>query len=85
MMYMKYVLSGVRISLDLRFADDILLFATPSAETVRMVDAIVTCLKEVGLKVGFRKLKFNNPSADTTLTTQDGLEMEALDATKAHE
>lgn len=55
---MKYVLCGVRISLDLRFADDILLFATPSAETVRMVDAIVTCLKEVGLKVGFRKLKF---------------------------
>ena len=41
--------------LDLRFADDILLFATPSVEAARMVDALVTCLKEVGLALNASK------------------------------
>ena len=34
--------AGIQLS-DLRFADDILLFATPSDEAARMVDALVTC------------------------------------------
>ena len=43
--------------LDLRFADDILLFATSSVEAARMVDALVTCLKEVGLALNASKTK----------------------------
>ena len=72
--------------LDLRFADDILLFATPSVEAARMVDALVTCLKEVGLALKASKTKILTTQAQPgkTVTTQNGLEMEILDATKAH-
>ena len=60
--------------LDLRFADDILL------------DALVACLKEVGLELNASKTKILTTQAQPgkTLTTQNGLEMEILDATKAH-
>ena len=34
--------------LDLRFVDDIFLFAISSGEAARMVDAVATCLREVG-------------------------------------
>ena len=44
--------------LDLRFADDILLFATSSVEAARMVDALVTWLKKVGLALNASKLRF---------------------------
>ena len=72
--------------LDLRFADDILLFATSSDEAARMLDALVACLKEVGLEVNASKTKILTTQArpGKTLTTQNGLEMEILDATKAH-
>ena len=72
--------------LDLRFADDILLFATSSVEAARMVDALVTCLKEVGLALNASKTKSLTTQAQPgeTVTTQNGLEMEILDATKAH-
>ena len=74
--------------LDLRFffADDILLFATSSVEAARMVDALVTCLKEVGLALNASKTKIPTRQAQLgkTVTTQNGLEMEILDATKAH-
>ena len=72
--------------LDLRFTDDILLFATPSVEAARMVDALVTCLKEVGLALNVSKTKILTTQAQPgkTATTQNGLEMEILDATRAH-
>ena len=72
--------------LDLRFADDILLFATSSVEAARMVDALVTCLKEVGLALNASKTKILTTQAQPgkTVTTQNGLEMEILDATTAH-
>ena len=72
--------------LDLRFADDILLFATSSDEAARMLDALVACLKEVGLELNASKTKILTTQAQPgkTLTTQNGLEMEILDATKAH-
>ena len=49
--------------LDFRFADDTLLFATSSNEAPWMVDALVTCLKEVGLELNAR-------IQDSTLPTQ---------------
>ena len=72
--------------LDLRFADDILLFATSSVEAARMVDALVTCLKEVGLALNASKTKIltTQTQISKTVTTQNGLEMEILDATAAH-
>ena len=72
--------------LDLRFADDILLFATSRVEGTRMVDALVTCLKEVGLALNASKPRIPTTQAQSgkTVTTQNGLEMEILDATKAH-
>ena len=72
--------------LDLRFADDILLFATSSNEAARMLDALVACLKEVGLELNASKTKILTTQAQPgkTLRTQKGLEMEILDATKAH-
>ena len=74
------------IPLDGRFADDILLFATSSDEAARMLDALVACLKEVGLELNASKTKILTTQAQPgkTLTTQNGLEMEILDATKAH-
>ena len=72
--------------LDLRFADDILLFATSSDEAARIVDALVTCLKEVGLAPSVSKTKILTTQAlpGKSVPTQNGLEMEILDATKAH-
>ena len=72
--------------LDLQFADDILLFATSSAEAARMVDALVTCLKEVSLALNASKTKILTTQAQPrkTVTTQNGLEMEISDATTAH-
>ena len=72
--------------LDLRFADDILLFARPSDEAAWMVDAFVACVKEVGLERNASKTKILTTQAQRskTLTTQDRLEIEILDATKAH-
>ena len=60
--------------LDLRFADDILLFATASIEAARMVDALVTCLKEVGLALNASKTKIltTQTQPGKTVTTQNG-------------
>ena len=71
--------------LDLRFADDIVLFATSSVEAARMVDAVVTCLMEVGLALNASKTQIVTTQAQPgkTVTTQNGLEREILDATKA--
>ena len=72
--------------LDLLFADDILLFVTSSDEAARMLDALVACLKEVGLELNASKTQIPTTQAQPskTLTTQDGLEVEILDATNAH-
>ena len=57
--------------LDLRFADDILLFATSSDEAARMVDASLTCLKEVGLALNVSKIRIPTTQAQPgkTVTT----------------
>ena len=70
----------------LRSADDIWLSATSSVGAARMVDALVTCLKEVGLALNASKTPIltTQTQPHKTLTTQNSLEMELLDATKAH-
>ena len=73
--------------LDLRFADDILRFATSSVEAARMVEALVNCLKEVGLASNASKTRIltTQTQPGKTVTTQNGLDMEILDATKARQ
>ena len=70
--------------LDLRFADDILLFATASIEAARMVDALVTCLKEVGLALNASKTKILTSSQAKQSQLKTGLEIQISDATTAH-
>ena len=47
---------GMHTLLDLRFADDILLFAKTFEETKFLLDELVTCLAEVGLHLNVGKL-----------------------------
>lgn len=62
------------------------MFATSCDEADRMVDAVATSLKEV--RLAHNELRTENITTQAqpskTVTTQHGLEMEILDATKAH-
>ena len=75
---------ATRHLLDLRFADDILLFRESAQAVGSMLDALVTCLEQV-------RLKFNAASNTKVLTTQAqppstfaGLELEVLEQIKTH-
>lgn len=61
-------------------------FTTSCDEADRMVDAVATSLKEV--RLAHNELRTENITTQAqpskTVTTQHGLEMEILDATKAH-
>ena len=46
---------GMRTLLDLKFADDLPLFAKTFQETKFLLDELVTCLAEVGLQLNVRK------------------------------
>ena len=70
--------------MDSRFADDILLFATFSDDAGRMADASVTCVKEAGFYVSKTRILTTQTQPGKTLTIQDNLDMEMLDATNAH-
>ena len=53
---------GMHTLLDLRFADDILLFAQTFEETTFLLDELVTCLAEVGLHLNVGKTKMFDDS-----------------------
>ena len=67
--------------LDLRFADDILLFAGSAEQLGYMLDKLVTSLEKVGLKLNAAKTKALTTQAQPpkTLTTRAGLEIAVLD------
>ena len=48
---------GMSHLLDLRFADDILLFGESAQAVGSMLDALVACLEQVGLKLNASKTK----------------------------
>ena len=57
---------GMSHLLDLRFADDILLFKESAQVFGSMLDALVTCLGQVGLKPNASKKKLLNNASATT-------------------
>ena len=72
--------------LDLRFADDILLFAGSAEQLGYMLDKLVTSLEKVGLKLNAAKTKALTTQAQPpkTLTTRAGLEIAVLDQSSSH-
>ena len=54
---------GMSHLLDVRFADDILLFGESAQAVGSMLDALVACLEQVGLKLNDKS--FNDTSATT--------------------
>ena len=72
--------------LDLRFADDILLFAGYAEQLGYMLDELVTSLGKVGLKLNAAKTKALTTQAQPpkTLTTRAGLEIAVLDQSSSH-
>ena len=77
---------GMSHLLDLRFADDILLFGESAQAVGSMLDALVACLEQVGLKLNASKTKVLTTQAQppSTLTTPAGLELEVLEPTNSH-
>ena len=50
---------GMKVLLDLRFADDLLVFATRRGDTIRLVEELVTSLGQVGLKLNTSKTRIS--------------------------
>ena len=77
---------GMLHLLDLRFADDILLFRESAQAVGSMRDPFVACLEQVGLKLNASKTKVLTTQAQppSTLTTPAGLELEVLEPTNSH-
>ena len=77
---------GMRTLLDLRFADDILLFAKTFAETKFLLDELVTCLAEVGLhlNVGKTKILTTQSQSPSEVPLRNGQVNEVLDRGSTH-
>ena len=69
--------------LDLRFADDILIFATTYIDAGLFLDELVVCLSQVGLVLNTDKTKVMTPEAQprSFLSITAGLQIEILDQT----
>ena len=70
---------------DLGFADDIWLFGESAQAVGSMLNALVACLDQVGLKLNALKTKMLTTQAQppATLTTPAGLELVVLEQTKS--
>ena len=77
---------GMSHLLDLRCSDDISLFRESAQAVGNMLDTLVTCLGQVGLKLNASKTKVltTQTQPPSTLTTPAGLELEVLERTKSH-
>ena len=58
---------GMKALLDLRFADDLLVFATSRGDTIRLLEELVTSLAQAGLKLN----TFENKKIDYRSSTRD--------------
>ena len=72
--------------LDLRFANDLLVFATSRGDTIRLLEELVTSLAQVGLKLNTSKTKILTTEAQPgkILRTSSGVTVERLDSRCAH-
>ena len=77
---------GMRTLLDLRFADDLLLFAKTFQETKFLLDELVTCLAEVGLQLNVRKTKVltTQSQSPTEVPLRNGQAIEVIDRGSTH-
>ena len=77
---------GMHTLLDLRFADDILLFAKTFEETKFLLDELVTCLAEVGLhlNVGKTKILTTQSQRPNEVPLRNGRVIEVLDRGSTH-
>ena len=77
---------GMRTLLDLRFADDILLFAKTFEEINFLLDELVTCLAEVGLQLNVRKTKVltTQSQSPSEVLLRNGQAIEVLDRGSTH-
>ena len=71
--------------LDLRFADDILVFATSSQQAAYLFDELVVALADVGLILNQDKTKLiTTQTPPTTITTPGGLSVAVVDRDGCH-
>ena len=72
--------------LDLRFADDILAFATSSQQAAYLLDELVVALADVGLILNQDKTKLITTQVQppTTITTPGGLSVAVVDRDGCH-
>ena len=77
---------GMHTLLDLRFADDIFLFAKTFEETKFLLDELVTCLAEVGLhlNVGKTKILTTQSQSPSEVPLRNGQVIEVLDRGSTH-
>ena len=77
---------GMKALLDLRFADDLLVFATSRDDTIRLLEELVTSLGQVGLTLNTSKTKILTTQAQpgSSLQTSGGVTVEILDSRCAH-
>ena len=77
---------GTRTLLDLRFADDLFLFAKTFQETKFLLDELVTRLAEVGLHLNVRKRKVltTQSQSPTEVPLRSGQAIEVLDRGSPH-
>ena len=71
---------------DLRFADDLLVFATGRDDTIRLLEELVTSLGQFGLTLNTPKTKILTTQAQpgSSLQTSGGVTVEVLDSRCAH-
>ena len=77
---------GMHTLLDLRFADDILLFEKTFEETKFLLDELVTCLAEVGLhlNVGKTEILTTQSQSPSEVLLRNGQVIEVLDRGSTH-
>ena len=77
---------GMHTLLDLKFADDILLFAKTFEETKILLDELVTCLPEVGLhlNVGKTKILTTHSQSPSEVPLRNGPVIEVLERGSTH-
>ena len=71
---------------DLRFADDILLFANSGPEVAEILDKFVKAVGKVGLRLNIDKtvILTNEAQPPNTLVTREGLILKVLDRNQGH-
>ena len=77
---------GMKALLDLRFADDLLVFATSRDDTIRLLEELVTSLGQVGLTLNTSKTNILTTQAqpESSLQTSGGATVEVLDSFCPH-